>query len=89
VKSYIPISTYVRINKLKCAGQVTKMEVYSPSKEILRRSFGEKRPVGRSRSRWEYKVQKDAVSLLHIRNRKPVVLNRIGLRKIRGAGGWP
>jgi hypothetical protein len=82
VKSYIPLSTYVRINRLKCAGQVIKMEVYRSSKEILRGSFGGKRPVGRPRSRWEDKVPKDAVSLLHIRNRKSVVPNRFRVKKI-------
>ena len=82
MKRYIHLSTYVRINRRKCVGRVIKMEVYRPSKEILEESFGGKRSVGRPRSGWEDKILKDTVSLLHIRNRKSLVPNRIGVRKM-------
>jgi hypothetical protein len=49
--------------------------------KILVESFGGIRPVGRPSSRWEEDVQKDAVSLLHIQNWKPVAQNRQNWRK--------
>jgi hypothetical protein len=84
VNSNIPLSIYIRINRLKLVGHVRKMEVYCMSKEILGGGFGGRGSVGIPRSRWEDKVQKDAVSLLHIQNRKSVAPNRIGGRKMRG-----
>jgi len=41
------------------------MEDYHIRKNILGRSFGGKRPVERPLSRWEDRVQLDALSLFH------------------------
>jgi len=42
VSNNIPLSTYIRINRLTCAGHVKKMEVYHNSKEIFMRKFRKK-----------------------------------------------
>jgi len=56
------------------------MENYHNTK-ILGGSFKGKRPVGRHCSRWEGNMQKDAVSVLHIRNWKFVAHSRENWRK--------
>jgi hypothetical protein len=45
-------------------------------KTVLGRYFGEGRPVGRPRNRWEYSVQRDAANLLRIRNCKTVARDK-------------
>jgi hypothetical protein len=72
---YIPLSTHIRIKRLKWAGRIINLEDHRYPKWILGGSFGGKRLVGRSGSRWENSVQKDAVALLHLRNWKSAALN--------------
>jgi len=79
---YIPLSTYIRIKRLKWTGYVVNMEDHGIPKWILGGSFRGKKLVGRSRSRWENSVQKDALALLHVRTWKSAALNRTGGRKL-------
>jgi hypothetical protein len=60
------------------------MEDYHNTKKILGGSFKGKRPAGRHCSRWEDNLQKDAVSLLHIRNWKLVAQSRENWREETG-----
>ena len=77
----VPLSTCIRIKTLKRAGHVIRTEDYPITKKVLGRSFGGERPVGKTRSRWEDNVQKDAVSLFHI-------LSWNSAEKIERIGGW-
>jgi hypothetical protein len=66
MKSYdmytnIPLSTYIRKMGLQWDGDIIRMEDYHIPQKIL----GGKRPLGRPCTRWEDKVQKVRVSLLH------------------------
>ena len=80
----IPFSTHIWINRLIWAGQFIRTEDYHIPKKILVGSFRGIRPVGRPSRRWEENVQKDAVSLLHIQNWKPMAQNRQNWRKKTG-----
>jgi hypothetical protein len=84
---YIPLSSYIRIKRLKWAGHAINLEDHRIPRWILGGSFGCNRLAGRSRSRWENSVQKDALALLHVRNWKSAALNRIGWRKL--GRPWP
>jgi hypothetical protein len=80
----IPFSTYIWIKRLIWAGQFIGTEDYRIPKKILVGSFRGIRPVGRPSSRWEENVQKEAVSLFHIQNWKPVAQIRQNWRKKTG-----
>jgi hypothetical protein len=77
-------SYYDILELLKWSGHVIRMEHYHNTTKILGRSFRGKRPLGRQCSRWEDNMQKDAVSLLHIRNWKLVAQNKENWRKKTG-----
>ena len=80
----IPFSTYIWIKRLIQAGQFIRTEDYCIPKKILVGRFRGIKAVGRPSSRWEENVQKDAVSLSHIQNWKPVAQNRQNWRKKTG-----
>jgi hypothetical protein len=49
--------------------------------KVLRNCFGEGRPVGRQRNRWEDVIQRDAANLLRILNWKAVARDKEEWRK--------
>jgi hypothetical protein len=49
---YVPLSIYIRLKRLMCAGHVVRMEQHRIPRKVLGRCFGGERPVGRPRNRW-------------------------------------
>jgi hypothetical protein len=66
----VALSTFIRLKRLMWAGHVVRMEQHRIPKMVLGSRFGGGRPVGRPRNRWEDIIQRDAGSLLQIRNWK-------------------
>ena len=57
------IVTYIKINRLKCAGHVIRMEEQSPTRRVLVAVVEGRRQMGRPKLRWEDGVKEDARNL--------------------------
>jgi hypothetical protein len=70
------IVTYIKINQLKWAGHVIRMEEQSPTRRVLVAVVGGRRQRGRPKLRWEDSVMEDGVI---------VDARKLGERNLRNA----
>lgn len=62
------LSTYIKINRLRLAGHVIRMDDNRIPKRLMLAEISGNRPVGRPRRRWMDSVTADAEELLNVRN---------------------
>jgi hypothetical protein len=75
------IVTYIKINQLKWAGHVIRMEEQSPTRRVLVAVEEGRRQRGRPKLRWEDGVMEDARKLVE-RNWRNTARNRDGWQEL-------
>jgi len=75
------LATTTRLQRLKWAGHLQRMEESRVVKRIFNQKLEGKRPVRRPRARWADKIQGDARSILETPNWRKAAEDRNGWRK--------
>ena len=75
------IVSYVKINRLRCAGHVIRLEEQSPARRVLVAAVEGRRQRGRPKLRWEDGVMEDARKLGE-RNWRNAARNRDSWQKV-------
>ena len=66
----------IKIERLRCAGHVIRMEEGRVPRKVLNGKFYNTRPVGAPKERWEDAVQRDTRELLRARGWRRQAIHR-------------
>jgi len=72
----------IKITRLEWVDHIIRMEEERITKKVLNGNFHTTRPAGRTRTRWDDVVQRDALQLLGIRGWRRRAANRDEWRRL-------